>query len=331
MDRPSIRVNQRDKAIALIGKELRRKKVSYSTNEVESVVDELYRVYEEKRAVPTRAAFAGKCSDETVADTVRNMKRDPFTRRGKKRVVAAVFAGLALAAVVGGAVYGGTGGDETLTGEAGTRIAEQVEANCKANPNMDDETAEAVEDAAEEAAESAASDETEAKTGEGSSSSNSSNSSNSGSSSSKGSTSSGNKGSGSSSSSSSSTSSSGKGSSSSSGSSSNSSSSTSTHTHNWVAQTKTVHHDAVYKTVHHDAVTSTVVECNHCGTQFSSTSEWATHSKELLLGGYDGTNLSYSVKTVVTQEAYDEQVLVSAAYDETVTTGYKCSSCGATK
>ena len=35
------------------------------------------------------------------------------------------------------------------------------------------------------------------------------------------------------------------------------------------------------------------------------------------------------------QEAYDEQVaknvLVKAAYDETVTTGYKCSSCGATK
>ena len=27
------------------------------------------------------------------------------------------------------------------------------------------------------------------------------------------------------------------------------------HQHNWVAQTKTVHHDAQYKTVHHDAVT----------------------------------------------------------------------------
>lgn len=454
------KVAPKDKAKDAIHRELRRKKVSYSTNEMESVVDELYNLYEADGTVPTRAAFAGACSDETVADAVRDMKCDPFVKRGKKRVVAAVVAGLALVAVVAGAVYAGTSGggdggtdgapvaseevmeeeedayalsvgvfaegwdentstpiiahivnedegidyyhaydanveelltvdesdgyrisfispvnadgsiyvvpeegdidvttvgavgetggdslpylftlvdaedvsaeeladiagqvveaikngDETLTGEAGTRIAEQVEANCKANPNMDDETAEAVEDAADEAAESAASDD-----------------SSSSSSSSGGGTSSGSNSSGSSSTSSSSSSSSGKGSSSSSGSSNSSSSSTSTHTHNWVAQTTTVHHDAVYKTVHHDAVTSTVVECNHCGTQFSSTSEWATHSKELLLGGYDGINLSYSVKTVVTQEAYDEQVLVSAAYDETVTTGYKCSSCGATK
>ena len=31
------------------------------------------------------------------------------------------------------------------------------------------------------------------------------------------------------------------------------------------------------------------------------------------------------------QAAYDEQVQVRDAWDETVTTGYKCSSCGATK
>ena len=57
-------------------------------------------------------------------------------------------------------------------------------------------------------------------------------------------------------------------------------------------QTGTVHHDAVYTTVHHDAETTVV---HHEAT-----------------GHYE---------TVVTQ----------AAWDETVTTGYKCSGCGATK
>ena len=61
--------------------------------------------------------------------------------------------------------------------------------------------------------------------------------------------------------------------------------------------------------------------------------------KEYALNG-DMTH-SYSVKPVVVQAAYnenvlvkdawDEQVLVKAAWDETVTTGYKCSTCGATK
>ncbi len=59
----------------------------------------------------------------------------------------------------------------------------------------------------------------------------------------------------------------------------------------WV-QVGTIHHDAVYSTVHHDAETTTV---HHEAT---------------------GHN-----ETVVDQEAWDE----------TVTTGYKCSSCGATK
>lgn len=36
-------------------------------------------------------------------------------------------------------------------------------------------------------------------------------------------------------------------------------------------------------------------------------------------------------ETVVDQAAYDEQVQTSVAWDETVTMGYKCSSCGATK
>ena len=58
------------------------------------------------------------------------------------------------------------------------------------------------------------------------------------------------------------------------------------------AVTQVVHHDAVYTTVHHDAVTKNV------------------HHDEV--GHY-------------------ETVTDRAAYDETVTTGYKCSVCGATK
>ena len=232
-------------------------------------------------------------------------------------------------------------GDETLTGDAGAAIVEQVEENSKANPNVDDEKVEQAADAATDAATSGGKDSDSSKesgspssgTGSGSGSGSSSSSSTSSGSSSKGS--------GSSSSSS--------GSSSSSTSSSSSSASQQTHTHSWVAQTKTVHHDAQYKTVHHDAqyktvhhdaVTSTVVVCNHCGNTYSSTSEWSAHSKDLLLSGIT-ENVSYHTETKVTQAAYDEKVLVKAAYDEKVlvkaaydekvTTGYKCSTCGATK
>ena len=58
------------------------------------------------------------------------------------------------------------------------------------------------------------------------------------------------------------------------------------------AVTQVVHHDAVYTTVHHDAVTTNV------------------HHEE---------------------KGHYETVTDKAAYDETVTTGYKCSVCGATK
>ena len=56
--------------------------------------------------------------------------------------------------------------------------------------------------------------------------------------------------------------------------------------------TGSIHHDAVYSTVHHDAETTTV--------------------------HHDATG-------------HNEQVIDQAAWDEQVTTGYKCSSCGATK
>lgn len=118
------------------------------------------------------------------------------------------------------------------------------------------------------------------------------------------------------------------------------------HRHNWVAQTKTVHHDAQYKTVHHDAVTHQVWHdavteehyiCNQCGADITS-DPWGHINNSLMNGGNCGSYHSTYVtvkqgyyETVTDQAAYDEQVQVRDAWDETVTTGYKCSGCGATK
>lgn len=71
--------------------------------------------------------------------------------------------------------------------------------------------------------------------------------------------------------------------------------------HDVLVQTGTTHHDAVYSTVHHDAVYTTV-----------------HHDAETTVVHHEATG---HYETVVTQ----------AAWDETVTTGYKCSGCGATK
>ena len=102
---------------------------------------------------------------------------------------------------------------------------------------------------------------------------------------------------------------------------------TTSHQHNWVVQTKTVHHDAQYRTVHHDAVVKYVSICNNCGADI--TGNEAAHIKNSLLNGGNCGSCHEESRTV--QAAYDEQVQVSAAWDETVTTEYKCSGCGATK
>ncbi len=151
--------------------------------------------------------------------------------------------------------------------------------------------------------------------------------------------------------------------------SSSSSSSTTTHTHNWVAEYTTVHHDAVTKSVHHDAVTHTeqvwiqdseaydeqvqtsyaVITCNGCGQEFLSASAWDDHCAYYVsLGDYSHGGYTiearyntttvhheatghYETKTVTDQAAYDETVVVTAAYDERVLSGYKCSTCNETK
>lgn len=234
-------------------------------------------------------------------------------------------------------------GDSTLTGDKGAEVVKKFEDNIKKNPNADTD---AVEKETEKAEETAKEDKSDAKTPETSdskkddgkatgSSDNSGNKSNSSSKKDEGKSDSKPNG----------------GNSSNSGSNTNSGSSskkddTPAHQHNWVAQTKTVHHDAQYKTVHHDAQYKTVHHdavvkyvsiCNNCGADITG-NEAAHFKNSLLNGGNCGSchEESHTVQAaydeqVKVADAYDEQVQVSAAWDETVTTGYKCSSCGATK
>ena len=219
-------------------------------------------------------------------------------------------------------------GDSTLTGDKGAEVVKKFEDNIKRNPNAD---ADAVEKESEKAQETAKEDKSDAKTPETSDNKkNDSGSKND----------SGNNGSGNKSDSKPSGGSGNSGSGSSSGSSSKKDD-TPAHQHNWVAQTKTVHHDAQYKTVHHDAVTHQVWHdavteehyiCNQCGADITS-DPWG-HLDAYDHGGYHSSYVTVKqgyYETVTDQAAYDEQVQVRDAWDETVTTGYKCSSCGATK
>ena len=226
-------------------------------------------------------------------------------------------------------------GDSTLTGDKGAEVVKKFEDNIKKNPNADTD---AVEKETEAAQETAKEEKSDAKTPETSDSKKNDSGSASGSKNDSGNNDSGNK--------SDSKPSGGSGNSGSSSGGSSKKDDTPAHQHNWVAQTKTVHHDAQYKTVHHDAQYKTVHHdavvkyvsiCNNCGADI--TGNEAAHFKNSLLNG--GNCGSCHEESRIVQAAYDEQVQVSgandeqvqvsAAWDETVTTGYKCSSCGATK
>lgn len=220
-------------------------------------------------------------------------------------------------------------GDSTLTGERGVKVINIFQTNISSNPNADTD---AVEKETGKAEETAKEDKSDAKTPETSDNKkNDSGSKND----------SGNNGSGNKSDSKPSGGSGNSGSGSSSGGSSKKDDTTA-HQHNWVAQTKTVHHDAQYKTVHHDAVTHQVWHdavtelhyiCNQCGQDITS-DPWGHLKNSANCGGYHDSYVTVKQgywETVTDQAAYDEQVQVSEAWDETVTTGYKCSSCGATK
>ena len=261
--------------------------------------------------VPSKRITAGK-TDKTAATGVTFVKVD--ADKVTKDDLTAIAKDVATAVKKG---------DSTLTGDKGAEVVKKFEDNIKKNPNADTD---AVEKETGKAEETAKEDKSDAKTpetsngkrddgktdskpsGGNSNSNNSSSGSNSGGSSKK--------------------------------------DDTPAHQHNWVAQTKTVHHDAQYKTVHHDAQYKTVHHdavvkyvsiCNNCGADI--TGNEAAHFKNSLLNGGNCGSCHEESRTVQAAydeqvkvaDAYDEQVQVSAAWDETVTTGYKCSSCGATK
>lgn len=113
--------------------------------------------------------------------------------------------------------------------------------------------------------------------------------------------------------------------------------------HSWVNHTATcnvtnvVHHPAEYTTVHHEAVKQDWLSCNcpgcKCGQKF-----YGSNALEQLMDHcwiVTGTlNVHCATGTAVTTPAYDEQVLVKDAWDETVTTQESyvdyvyCSKCG---
>ena len=268
--------------------------------------------------VPSKKVTAGKADKKTASTgvTFNKVDADKVTKDDLTAIAKDVAAAVKK-------------GDSTLTGGKGAEVVKKFEDNIKKNPNAD---ADAVEKETEKAQEAAKEDKSDAKTPE--TSDNKKNDS--GSKKDNGNSGSDNK---------SDSKPSGSNNSSNSGSSSKKDD-TPAHQHNWVAQTKTihhdaqyktVHHDAQYKTVHHDAVTKTVHICNHCGQDI--TGNESAHCKASLLNGGDCGSWHGESRTVQAaydeqvkvSDAWDEQVQVSDAWDETVTTGYKCSSCGATK
>ena len=160
---------------------------------------------------------------------------------------------------------------------------------------------------------------------------------------------------------------------------------TTAHTHNWVAVTKTVHHDAVTSQVwkedsaawdetvvtkaawdeqvlsqaaYDEPVYGRVDICNNCGHEFWDPSDdinehmaagcwsgWHTEPRQIGTTHHDAvyntvhhdavyTTVHHDAETTVVHHdatGHYETVVTQAAWDETVTTGYKCSGCGATK
>lgn len=123
------------------------------------------------------------------------------------------------------------------------------------------------------------------------------------------------------------------------------------HTHNWVAQTQTIHHDAVYETKY--VVDQPAYDelpdwkdvdgyiCDNCHQEMFTLEEAQMHVQVSAAMG-SGKCKSYHAGIVRIppgaqnpihhdEVGHYEQVLVKDAWDETVNNGYKCSICGATK
>ncbi len=140
------------------------------------------------------------------------------------------------------------------------------------------------------------------------------------------------------------------------------------HEHEWIEITEAIHHDEVYETIHHDAEyevrevwttdetawDETVYSyesymymfCSQCGAKMRNKDEYTAHREKTGHLGFYTQNIQevsgietihhsesghYETELILIRDAYDEQVLVSAAYDEERTAGYRCNSCGAVK
>ena len=223
-------------------------------------------------------------------------------------------------------------GDDTLTGEAGQAVVDTAAGNAANNPNADKD---AIEDAKEEAEGNVADTPDKPETGTG-------NSQNTGNekpaTDSKPAT-------GSDKPATDTKPAAGGGSSSSSGSKPSGDSSKPAHTHSWVAQTSQqwVQDSAAWDEqvwVQDSAAwdetvqTGSYVQCS-CGYSCGSTGEWDAHVQaQIAAGSY---NHSYSVVPkyeTIHHDATGHYETVhhdATGHYETVTTGYKCSECGATK
>ena len=124
------------------------------------------------------------------------------------------------------------------------------------------------------------------------------------------------------------------------------------HVHDWV-DTVVAYHDAVTHTVHHDAVTeqrwvSVPVKINHyycdvCRKEFLTQEEAYSHEDATYAAAMDANDMSlihsgHSMITETVDQGYYETVVIQEAYDEVITDSpaweehiLRCSICGATK
>lgn len=122
---------------------------------------------------------------------------------------------------------------------------------------------------------------------------------------------------------------------------------THTHTHNWVPVTTVVHHDEEghwENVLVSEAWTEEVpiyeerevMICNGCGADLTNLSE-SDFEDHIFQSGHGSWREEWKQVQVGTNKinhdaVYDKKWVVDkAAWDETVTTGYRCSSCGETK
>ena len=299
---------------------------------VSEVVEELYAAWESDPATPPSldGLADGLAADGDLAERVRGIGADPFLKRSNAKLYAGIAIGVALVAAVGaGLVWNAASGVAPLPS---VRAQQAEKAAPESAGNGEDEEA-------DRSAEKGDADEASAeKTGNGDKQPSDDSKSDTGRpTSSSGATSDGG--------SSASGSSSSKPSSGHSSGGSTGGSSGQSHTHDWVTQTsqKWVQDSAAWDEqvwVQDSAAWDETVQVGEtiqcsCGATFANTAAWNAHNKDLMIN--QGVGHSYSVVPnyqTIHHEAtghYETVHHEATGHYETVTSGYRCSSCGATK